>query len=167
MFHTIASRLRARRSKNQISISGRDKVLAFSLLHSIHPVGLWNSLSLLSDGYWGLFLRGYSDRSVKLATHFHVLLRLSYTSTRPYALMAQCLIKHRCNFTFRNQFHSWVISTPLLYSGSPGFRSWSKDRLSWLKCSWFYSVLPGNWRDILGHSLFPLAHPLLLVKPMH
>jgi hypothetical protein len=39
-----------------------------------------------------------------------------------------------------------VINTPS-YSGGPGFKSRHGDRLSWLKCSWFFVVLSGKCED--------------------
>jgi hypothetical protein len=64
--------------------------------------------SLLSNGYWGLFLRGQSGRSVKLTTHLHLV--SGYNSTplyfimawcllsRGYVFMTLCLVKHRNKF---------------------------------------------------------------------
>jgi hypothetical protein len=41
----------------------------------------------------------------------------------------------------------WVVNTPALYSGGPGFKSLPGDRLSWLRFFvFFFSVLPGECR---------------------
>jgi hypothetical protein len=54
MFDIITSRLRARGVKNQISISGRDKILVFSLLHSVQ-FGSATHLAFYSMGIVGSF----------------------------------------------------------------------------------------------------------------
>jgi hypothetical protein len=50
------------------SIPDRDKIL-LSISQRLNL--LWDSLSLLSNGYRGLFLLGLSGRGVKLTAHFH------------------------------------------------------------------------------------------------
>jgi hypothetical protein len=39
------------------------------------PDRLWGQCSLLSNGYWGPFPQGWSDRGVKLTTHLHLVPR--------------------------------------------------------------------------------------------
>jgi hypothetical protein len=54
MFHNITSRLGARRPKNQISISSRDKLLAVFLFHSIQ-FGSATHLAFYPMGIGGSF----------------------------------------------------------------------------------------------------------------
>jgi hypothetical protein len=64
---------------------------------------LWGPPCLLSNGYWGLFPRGYSGRGMKLTTHLHLVPgsknAWSYTSIPQYIFMAWCLVKQRDSFT--------------------------------------------------------------------
>jgi hypothetical protein len=53
-------------------ISGRGKVF-FSIPQ--HPDRLWDSLSLLSNGYRELIPWRWSGRCLKLTTHYHLVLR--------------------------------------------------------------------------------------------
>jgi ribosomal protein S14 len=57
-----------------------------------------------------------------------------------------------------------LVSTPASFSGSPGIKSWSGDRLSWLKFV-FTSVPPDKCWDCsskLGQDHF-LSHPFQLI----
>jgi len=69
------------------------------------PDHLWGPLSLLSSGYQGLFLWGYSNWGMKLTTNLHLVLKSRMCGAMPplsqYAFMVWCSVKkHRDNFTF-------------------------------------------------------------------
>jgi hypothetical protein len=59
--------------------------------------------------------------------------------------------------------HGRVVNTPASYSGSPGFKSRSTERLSWLRFSWFFSIPPGECRN----STLKLDHARFLPNPFH
>jgi len=69
------------------------------------PKRFWGPPRLLSNGYQGLFTRGWSGRGAKLTTHLHLLPRSKISGTIPplpqYVFMAWCSVqkKHR-KFTF-------------------------------------------------------------------
>jgi len=58
----------------------------------------WGPPSLLSNAYWGLLPREWSDWVMKLTTHLHLGTEAknmwSYTSTPQYVSMAWFLLKH-------------------------------------------------------------------------
>jgi hypothetical protein len=71
-------------------------IITFSSLCFIQTYLHWDSLSLLSNAYKGLFPLGQSGRGVKLTTHpssSEVNNEWSYTSTPHYAFMAWCSAK--------------------------------------------------------------------------
>jgi hypothetical protein len=47
-------------------------------------------------------------------------------------MRVRCQIKKRIQNLDKTERHCRVVSTPALYSGGPGFKSWSGDRLFWL-----------------------------------
>jgi hypothetical protein len=68
------------------------------------PDRLWSPLSLLSNEYRGLFPRGWSDRCVKLTTHFQLVPRSrKYGSIHSFlhtpSWRSACLVEQRDNFT--------------------------------------------------------------------
>jgi hypothetical protein len=52
------------------------------------PDRFWGSPSLLSNGYRGLFSRGYSGRGVKLTTHLHLVPRSRMVAIHPLPHMS-------------------------------------------------------------------------------
>jgi hypothetical protein len=78
---------------------------SFSLLHSV-KISSGGPPSLLPDGYWGMFPRGWggSGRCVKLTTHLHVVAKSRMVEL--YLHYPTCLhgtVKYRDNFKL-----SWV-----------------------------------------------------------
>jgi hypothetical protein len=73
------------------SIPSRDKRYFFS---PQCPDQLWGPPTLLSSGYWGLFLQRKSGWSMRLITHLHLLPRLRMVDLylQPHIFVACCLI---------------------------------------------------------------------------
>jgi hypothetical protein len=75
------------------SIPGRGKVFFSS---PKRPDRLWGPLSLLSNGYWGLFFLGQNGRVVNLTTHLHLSAEVkkggAIPPLPPYVFIAYCLI---------------------------------------------------------------------------
>jgi hypothetical protein len=83
-----------------IPISGR----YWEFFSSLCPDWLWGPPSLLSSGYWGLFLPLGVKGPGHEADHSYLVLRSRMHEVIPplpqYVFMAWCLVKHRDNFTF-------------------------------------------------------------------
>jgi hypothetical protein len=66
--------------------------------------------------------------------------------------------------------HSWVVNTPASYSGAPGFKSRSSDRLSWRRCFvGFLSLsrqMPG-WYLKFDHYRLLANHFQFITHPYH
>jgi hypothetical protein len=58
-----------------LGVGVRVPVLSIIFTSPCCPDRLWGQTSLLSNGYRGLFPRGYSGRSVKLTTHLQLVPR--------------------------------------------------------------------------------------------
>jgi hypothetical protein len=75
----------------------------------------------------------------------HGRYRHTYITNKPIVRSKQSKI---CTCTACKRRKSWSsINTPTYYSGGSGYKSWSGDRLQWLRFSWLSSVTPDKCRD--------------------
>lgn len=80
-----------------------------------------------------------------LAVVMHMNKRIEFNYNRIFLVLLH--LNYSYNNSNRNERRGCVINTYASCFGRPGFKSRSADRLSWLRCSLFSSVLPRKCRD--------------------
>jgi hypothetical protein len=54
----------------------------------------------------------------------------------------------------------WAVNPPVLYSGGTSLKFRYRNRVAWLKFSWFFSVSSPKYLDLGDGCFFPIPYPL-------
>jgi hypothetical protein len=123
-----------------------------------------NNLLRVSNGYWGLFLRDKSGKSVKLTTHLQpVQGSRKRGSIHPLPHTLSCcrasLVKHRDIFTFMGKFNSHGDMATSGFARTPGIGRDSRQCENWEHVNIWGSLSVWFWILAYEYTMKTLVSP--------